>query len=330
MTTRRPEMRVRTVTSKAGRARGGRRARRAIGPGIVTLSLAVALFAATASTASAERTLSMWRCPPPTSPPTDIGQVPLGCLEGPVSGNPSFDFGDRQVGTTSPVQRFALAVWCVPRHPCPDALNPSIGVSSDYVQTNNCPPTLSAAVPGQLQGCIIDVTFSPTGTGPKASTLSTGAGGPTATLTGTGVSTPTPPALPLRLSVGYERAGYGIRKAVLRKKLTLFAETNNDSTVVARGGVKKTVANTVAGVPPTATKIKAKLKHLRRLKESREPKVKIKLAATDEFGQRDTTVLKVEFLTGSERGVRPLGARRPAPRLLVGGPGPRLDQGRPR
>jgi hypothetical protein len=269
--------------------------------GLLGLSLAVALLAATASIASAERTLSTWYCPPPTTPATDIGQVPLGCLGGPLSGNSSFNFGDRQVGTTSPVQRFALAVWCRPRHPCPDALNASIGVPSDYAQTNNCPATLSAAVPGQLQGCIIDVTFTPTGTGPRAGALSTGPGGPTATLTGNGVTTATPPVLPLLLNVGYD-SGLESRKALLKKRLTLSAQTNYASTVVARGGVKRTVAQLAGGEPPKWTTFKAKLNHLGRLKDSPHPKVKIRLTATDEFGQRDTAVLKFEFCTKVRQG----------------------------
>ena len=185
------------------------------------------------------------------------------------------------------MQRFALGVWCRPRHPCPDGLNASIGVPSDYAQTNNCPATLSAAYPGQLQGCIIDVTFAPTATGPRAGTLSTGPGGPTATLTGNGVTTPTPPALPLLLDVGYHSA-FDSPKALLKKRLTLSAQTNYASTVVARGGVKRTVAQLVGGEPPKWTTFKAKLKHLKRLKQSTEPKVKIRLAATDGFGQKDT------------------------------------------
>ncbi len=289
-------MRAHTITTKT--LVGGRgHARRTIGPGVLTLSLAVVLLAASASTASAEKTLGTWNCPPPTSPATDIGQVSLGCFGGPLFGNSSFNFGDRQVETTSPVQRFALAVWCRPGHGvCPDTLNPSIAVPGDYAQTNNCPPTLSASYPGQLQGCIIEVTFAPTSTGPKGSTLSTGPGSPTVRLTGNGVTTATPPALPLLLSAWYRGAPSADRWAVLQKKLTLFATTNNDSTVVVRGGVKKTVAHTMGGEPPTATTIKAEFKHLRQLKESpTEPTVRIKVAATDEFGQKATEELKIKL-----------------------------------
>ena len=95
--------------------------------------------------------------------------------------------------------------------------------------------------------------------------------------------------------MGYRGIPYTERKAALRKKLTLFATTNNPSTVVARGGVKRTVAETVAGEPPKTTRFKAKLKHLRRLKESTKPTVKIRFAATDGFGQRATDELKVTF-----------------------------------
>jgi hypothetical protein len=165
--------------------------RRIVPGGMLALSLAVVLLAATASTASAERGLSPWYCPPPSAPVTGVGtfdQVDLECVDLGV-GARSFDFDDRQVGTTSPAQRFALGVWSN------DTFNPRISVSGDYAQTNNCPPTLSAGAYPQLQGCEINVTFTPTGTGLKHGTLSTGPGGPTVALTGTGVTTPTPPTL---------------------------------------------------------------------------------------------------------------------------------------
>jgi hypothetical protein len=162
--------------------------------GILALSFAVVLLAATASTASAERALVPWYCPPPPTPPTTVEQVQECVDRGPLwwdaaTGLPvagSFDFGDRQLGTTSTAQRFALGVWDN------DSFNPRISVSGDYAQTNNCPPTLSAGALPQIQGCLITVTFTPTGTGPKHGTLSTGTGGPTAALAGNGVTTPTP------------------------------------------------------------------------------------------------------------------------------------------
>jgi hypothetical protein len=165
--------------------------------GILALGLAVVLLAATASTASAERGLSPWYCPPPSAPVTGVGtidQVPQECAN-PSAG--SFDFGDRKVGTTSPAQRFGLGVYCLSA--CNDTLTPNISVSGDYAQTNNCPPTLSATGPRQLQGCQINVTFAPTGTGPRDGTLSTGPGGPAVALTGYGFSATdsTPPDLQL-------------------------------------------------------------------------------------------------------------------------------------
>ena len=107
---------------------------------------------------------------------------------------PSFGFGDRQVGTASPAQPFALGVFDNA------SFNPTISVSGDYAQTNNCPPTLSAGAVPQIQGCLINVTFTPTGTGPRHGTLSTGPGGPTMALTGKGVTTPTPWDWPVELS----------------------------------------------------------------------------------------------------------------------------------
>jgi hypothetical protein len=189
-------MRAHAITTKASTIVSG---------GILALSLTVALLGATASTASAERgpterssvpgfsspTLSPWYCPPPATQSTTLDQV-RGCLD--ITPEPSFGFGDRQVGVTSPAQPFALGVFDDP------PFNPTISVSGDYAQTNNCPPTLSAALP-QIQGCLITVTFAPTGTGPRHGTLSTGPGGPTMALTGKGVTTPTPWDWPVELSV---------------------------------------------------------------------------------------------------------------------------------
>jgi hypothetical protein len=222
-----------------------------------------------------------------------------------------FDFGDRRVGTTSPAQRFALVIegndFPTGDPEIPQTFTPSISVSGDYAQTNNCPRTFSPAParePPQIQGCIITVTFAPTGTGPKHGTLSTGtdasiyewcggcpwATGPTVELSGRGVTTRTPRALPLLLH-GDGPRGQRTLRAVAKRPLPLHALTNNDSTVVVSGGVKKTTKRLAAG---EETKIKAKLNHLKRLKEKSgagKPdriEVKIKFAATDEFGQTAT------------------------------------------
>jgi hypothetical protein len=283
-------MRAHTITTKARVGARGPTKRTIVPRGILALSLAVVLLAATASTASAERSLSPWYCPPLPTSPTTLEQIPGGCLDQ-YGGGPSFDFGDRQLGTTSPAQGFALGVFCLPNAACNETLNPRIGVSGDYAQTNNCPPTLSATGPGQVQGCVITVTFTPTGTGPKNGTLSTGAGGPTVALSGSGVTTPTPPVLPLRLG-----ASAGSRFALLKRKLEITAITNYDSTLVVGGGVKKTTKQLAAH---ETTTIKAKVKHLKRLKEKPEgtgkPKVTMKLAATDEFSQTATKEIKVRL-----------------------------------
>ena len=79
----------------------------------------------------------------------------------------------------------------------------------------------------------------------------------------------------------------------LKKKVTLPTITNNDATVVATGGVKTTTKRLTGG---EGTKIKAKVKHLKRLDEKPgRPKINVKLAATDEFGQTATAKIKVEF-----------------------------------
>jgi hypothetical protein len=277
--------------------------RRIVPGGILALSLAVVLLAATASTASAD--LSTWYCPPLPTPPTTLEQIPEGCLGGPTT---SVDFGDRQLGTTSPAQGFALAVYCSPGGGCNETpLNPRISVSGDYAQTNDCPPTLPVTTLPQIQGCLITVTFTPTGTGPKQSTLSTGPGGPTVALTGTGVTTPTPPVLPLAL---FGLDVYGGKFDRVTRKLKVTAATNNDSTLVATGSkIKKTTTQLAAGEQTT---IKARLKHPKRVAKTPyligfepkpgKPKIKIKLAATDEFGQTAADEIEV-WLSGKPAGV---------------------------
>jgi hypothetical protein len=248
---------------------------------IFGLSLAVVLLAATTSTASAA-TVHTWNCPPPSTPPTAVEEIPDGCL-GPDGFSPAriFDFGNHQIGTTSPAQRFALGV-------SGDTFNPRISVSGDYAQTNNCPPTLSAPE-GQIQGCLITVTFAPTGTGPRHGTLSTGPGGPTVRLLGIGRVVPWEP---LELEVG--QSSMSKTEAKLKSKLTIHATTNNDSMVVVSGDVKRTTKRLAAG---EETKIKVGYKHKKQLKRRQVERdrvgVKIRFAATDEFDQTATEKMKV-------------------------------------
>jgi hypothetical protein len=192
-------MRAHTITTKASTIVPG---------GILALGLAVVLMGATASTASAERYIGTWNCPPlpqppPASWPVDDPQI-QGCLgslwitppdwpEGDTLG--SFDFGHHQLGTSAS-QRIAVGV-------VGDTFSPKISVSgidvqtNEYAQTNNCPPTLSAPE-GRVKGCLIDVTFTPTGKGPRPlGILTTGPGGPTMGLSGAGPAPTDPPNLKL-------------------------------------------------------------------------------------------------------------------------------------
>jgi hypothetical protein len=193
-------MRAHTITTKASTIVPG---------GILAMSLAVVLLGATASTASAERYIGTWNCPPPPQPPpaswpVDDPQI-QGCLgslwitppDWPESDTlGSFDFGHHQLGTSAS-QRIALGV-------VGDTFSPKIGVSGDYgaqtneyAQTNNCPATLSAPE-GRVKGCLIDVTFTPTGKGPRPlGILTTGPGGPTMGLSGAGPAPTDPPNLQL-------------------------------------------------------------------------------------------------------------------------------------
>jgi hypothetical protein len=272
---------------------------------ILALSLAAALLAATASTASADRELHIWCAPLPAGPPPPPGPLPENACIGvqdPATGW-SFDFGDRQVGTTSPAQGFAFGVLR------DDSFNPRISVSGDFAQTNNCPPTLSAAGE-QIAGCVIGVTFDPTGTGPRHGTLSTGPGGPTVALTGTGVTTPTPWDWPLTLNAFVDNQQTLGRRGVV-KDIIAWTEIglclplvpqcpDYETKLVLRGDVKKTTKQLTANDP--YKEMNARLKHLKQLRaEPTAPKIKIKAVATDEFGQTATEVLKVKLCSRQVR-----------------------------
>jgi hypothetical protein len=253
---------------------------------ILTLCLTAVLLGATASTASATRTLT----------PTSV------------------DYGNRQVGTTSSAQAFTLKVRCTlvifPTTKCvKDTFSPSIsitvgqfGVTSDqFTQTNTCPATMTG--PGDFpqggQTCTISVSFTPTSTGPKSATLRTGSGGPTAALAGNGVTTPTPPTPPTpgpappALTLDLDA-----KKQALKKKLTFFATTNVDSTLEAGGSVKNTTKQLAAG---EKTKVKAKLKGSKRekladkLATSGKAKAKVETVATDQFDNQAVEEIKVKL-----------------------------------
>ena len=142
-----------------------------------SLALAATPSSAAWAPGSVSVALATWDCPTPSTPPTTFDQA-AGCFGSPALA--SFNFGYHLVGTSTS-QRFALGV-------SGDTFNPRIGVSGDYAETNNCPPSLSAGADPQIDGCLITVTFTPTGEhkGPRPGTLTTGPGGPTMTLIGHG------------------------------------------------------------------------------------------------------------------------------------------------
>jgi hypothetical protein len=270
---------------------------------ILTLSLTAIFLGATASAASATRTLS----------PTSV------------------DYGNRQIGTTSPAQAFTLRVRCTlvvfPTTKCiEDTFSPSISITvgqfvqtDQFVQTNNCPATMTglATKPGvdPQEGetsCTINVTFTPTSTGPKTGTLRTGSGGPTAALTGNGVTTPTPPTPPtpgplppppppdepLPPTPGFPALQLDLdaKKQELRKKLTFFATTNVDSTLVAGGNIKETTKQLEGSVK---TKINGKLKSSVRKKLAKrldkKGKAKVEASAASETSGTAIDEIKVKL-----------------------------------
>jgi len=273
--------------------------RRIVPGGILALGLAVVLLAATASTASAETRFFLWCAPLPTASTTPEQVIDGGCIE-PAEGRKVFGFGDRRVGTTSPAQGYELVVSLN------DTFNPTISVSGDYAQTNDCPPTLAG--PAFFGGsCLITVTFTPTSSGPRRGALRTGPGGPTVTLTGKGVSTPTPPVLPLTLDVDVRDPQQLGRRGVVNINYArmeighchVLGCPDYDARLVLGGDVKKTTKRFKVGGEADLARsrtIKARLKHLKQLrKEPTAPKIKIKFTATDEFGQRATEERKVEL-----------------------------------
>ena len=274
-------MRAHTITTKARVVAKGR-SRTIVPRGILALSLTVALLAAAASTASAHKLVQ-------TSLETSLGRYPA-----------SVGFGERQVGTTSPAAAFTFRVGCRPTVSGCEAgsLSPRISVPNGYAETDDCSPTLLTG-----QSCTINVALAPNSTGPKTGTLSIGSEGVrpsaherarrTATLTGNGVRRPTPPTPPLTLVAD------AFLNEEVGKTVQFYARTDHDSTLVARGSkIEKTTKQLVAGEQSTImaklkhpNKIKARLKHPNRLNE--RPKVKLRVAATDEFGQTATDEVEV-------------------------------------
>jgi hypothetical protein len=276
---------------------------------ILALSLAAIFLGATASAASATRTLT------PTST----------------------DYGNRQIGTPSPAQAFTLRVRCTlvvfPTTKClQDTFSPSISITvgqfvqtDQFVQTNNCPATMTglATKPGvdPQEGetsCTINVTFTPTSTGPKPGTLRTGSGGPTAELSGNGVTTPTPPTPPTpgpppppegepqpgfpALQLDLDAKKQKLQKPVpgdhFAPRLTFFATTNVDSTLVAGGSIKQTTKQLEGSAK---TKINARLKSsarkklAKRLDKKGKAKAKVEASAASETSGTAIEEIKVKL-----------------------------------
>jgi hypothetical protein len=100
------------------------------------------------------------------------------------------NFGNQAVGTTSAATAFTILNGCMTTNPIGGGCligqftSTGVGVTGEFAQTNNCPLLMTT----DLQTCTINVTFVPTGAGPRAGSLNTGAG--SATLSGTGTVSP--------------------------------------------------------------------------------------------------------------------------------------------
>jgi hypothetical protein len=240
--------------------------------GMLTLGLTAVIFAATATSASAVVTLD----------PTSV------------------DFGNRQVGTTSPAQAHTLNLRCNALQGLnlcaitgPISFSPDISVTGDFAATEDCPPTLTTSSTTGVS-CTINTTFTPTSTGPKEGILSTG--GPEATLTGTGVTTPQPPNPPEPGETPPLTLDLDAKKQELKKKVKFFAEANEDSTMAVGGGVKVTERELVGG---ERRKVKAKPKNrgklVDKLATTGKAKVKVQAEAVAESGATDRDNVTVKL-----------------------------------
>lgn len=133
----------------------------------------------------------------------------------------SHSFGSHNVGVTSGAQAFTLTNGCAVPNPIgggcliPEFTAPGIGVTGDFAETNDC-PSLLLTTNGQT--CTINVTFTPTTTGERLGTLTTGGGA--AALSGTG-TTPTvvPPPPPESPTVAPTPTKKKCKKGFKKKKV---------------------------------------------------------------------------------------------------------------
>jgi hypothetical protein len=241
--------------------------------GILTLGLTVVIFATTASSAGAVVTLD----------PSSV------------------DFGNRQVGTTSPPQAHTLNLRCnrfqgfnLCAITGPTSFSPDIATTGDFAATEDCPPTLTTSNATTGVSCTINTTFTPTSTGPKEGILSTG--GPEATLTGTGVTTPQPPNPPEPGEPPTLTLDLDAKKQELKKKVKFFAEASEDATMAVGGGVKVTERELVGG---ERRKVKAKPtnrgKLVNKLATTGRAKVKVQAEATSESGATDRDKVTIKL-----------------------------------
>jgi hypothetical protein len=165
------------------------------------------------------------------------GIAPAACLS-----PASLNFGGQNVGTTSPTQAIVLTSC----GSAPLAVN-TIIVSGDFAQSNNCPASLAVNAT-----CAINLTFTPTATGPRSGLLSVNdnaAGSPhTVPLSGTG-TIPVANLTPSSLSFGNQNVGTtsAPQTATLSNTgsgpLTInsittsgdYAQSNNCGTILAAG-----------------------------------------------------------------------------------------------
>jgi hypothetical protein len=114
---------------------------------------------------------------------------------------PAIDFGSVPVGSASAPKPVGLTSSCMlpAGGLCPgfatDAYYVHVSATGDFAATDNCPNPLGPTLNILSLGCTINVTFTPSGAGPRTGTLNTGTTditglvpGPTVALAGAGAT----------------------------------------------------------------------------------------------------------------------------------------------
>ena len=256
--------------------------------GILALSLAVVLLAATASTASAKRRVALWCAPLPTTSTTSSRSTPAALSRG--RRREGLRLRRPEGRNDEPGAGLWAGILTIN-----DIFRPTISVSGDYTQTNNCPPTLAG--PALSRWLPHHRHLRPHGHRAQAghpAHRTRGADGGAHRQRG---HHPTPPVLPLtlgRVRAGPPAAG---KEGVVRHN-TVAADNRALSRSRVPGLRRQARARrrrqedheaipATKQLSPTTDQDEGHAQAPEAAQEGADaPKIKIKFTATDEFGQR--------------------------------------------